>query len=82
MVCDVASYPVRVIELLSTWCGRQAATRMIVTMKFQGSPDWESLNAAVDRGRQAGYYVRVKHFFNNKHECTLLLTRIGGVRAK
>ena len=36
MVCDVAAYPVRIVELVGKWCKQKAAKRIVVTMKFQG----------------------------------------------
>ena len=74
MVCDVASYPKRVAELLERWCGARWAARVIVTCKFQGDePDWGALEDARAVARKHGYEHRSKHFFNNKNECTLML---------
>ena len=73
LVSDVIAYPERVTELLERWCGNQWAKRMVVTMKFQGDPDWAALEQACEVAAARGYAVRVKHFFSNKNEVTLML---------
>ena len=52
------------------------AANMIVTVKFQGSnPSWTDLDEAIRVAQSHGYCARAKHFFNNKHEVTLMLYR-------
>jgi hypothetical protein len=47
---------------------------MVVTAKFQGEAiPWDALDAAVGVVRVHGYKCRVKHFFNNKNEVTLMI---------
>lgn len=76
MVSDVIAYPERVKELLDRWCGGKWAGNMIVTAKFQGDTiPWKSLNAAVESATKHGYECRVKHFFNNKNEVTLMVSQ-------
>ena len=51
MISDIIAYPERIVELLETWCSNRLATRMVVTVKFQGdSPSWEALQQAIDVG--------------------------------
>jgi len=77
LVSDVIAYPDRVLELLRRWCGEQLAVRMVVTMKFQGSVAWEALDEAASEAAAHGYACRSKHFFTNKNEVTLMLTKEG-----
>jgi hypothetical protein len=78
MVSDIIAYPERVIELLHHWCGKQLASNMIITMKFQGStPSWTSLDEAIRVAQSYHYSIRAKHFFNNKNEVTLMLQQKG-----
>lgn len=75
MVSDVIAYPERVAELLDRWCGGKWAERMVVTAKFQGdSIPWDALEAAVKVATDHGYDCRVKHFFNNKNEVTVMVS--------
>ena len=78
MCSDVIAYPKRVPELLERWCAARWARRMVVTVKFQGggeggAVDWEAVDDACRVAASHGYACRPKHFFNNKHELTLML---------
>lgn len=74
LVSDVIAFPERVSELLERWCGGRWAQNMVVTMKFRGAePDWGALEAAVQIAASHGFKCRVKHFFSNKNEVTLML---------
>ena len=75
MVSDVIAYPERVTQLINDWCAGGWADHLVVTMKFQGAPDWVALGAACEVGRSHGYNVRVKHFFANKNEVSMMLRR-------
>ena len=72
MVSDVIAYPQRVPELLAAWCEQPWAQRVVVQMKFKGGPDFELIDQALNAARQAGWWMRAKHFFNDKHEVTLM----------
>jgi 23S rRNA C2498 (ribose-2'-O)-methylase RlmM len=72
MVSDVIAYPQRVPELLAAWCPQPWARRLVVQMKFKGSPDFALIDQAIATARQAGWWMRAKHFFNDKHEITLM----------
>ena len=78
LVSDVIAYPERVSELLERWCTQRWAAQAVVTMKFQGDPDWGALQRAVGVAEKAGYAVRVKHFFSNKNEVTLMMRALDG----
>lgn len=84
MVSDVIAYPERVAELLDRWCGGKWAGRIVVTAKFQGeSIPWDALDAAVKVATDHGYDCRVKHFFNNKNEVTVMASeRVDGTHSK
>lgn len=78
MVSDVIAFPDRIIELLNRWCSNQWAEHMIVTMKFQGEePSLDDLDHAITLAQQYGYHCRAKHFFNNKNEATLMISKEG-----
>lgn len=73
LVSDIIAFPERVAELLRAWCGGGWAKNMVVQMKFRGATDWDALADALAAGRQHGYSVRARHFFNDKNELTLML---------
>lgn len=72
MVSDVIAYPQRVPELLAVWCTGRWAERVVVQMKFKGGPDFDLIHEALAVARQAGWWIRAKHFFNDKHEVTFM----------
>lgn len=72
MVSDVIAYPQRVPELLAMWCEKPWAQRVVVQMKFKGGPDFDLIDQALNTARRAGWWMRAKHFFNDKHEVTLM----------
>ena len=83
MVSDVIAYPDRIIELLNQWCSKQWADHMVVTMKFQGDePSLDELDHAIDLVKRYGYFCRAKHFFNNKNEVTLMISKEGSLCMK
>lgn len=73
MVCDVAAYPERLLELVRAWSAPGGARRIVATMKFQGATDFDAADAlaAIPGGV-------VRHLFHNKHEMTLMWTRPEG----
>jgi hypothetical protein len=75
LVADVVSTPARTLELVETWCGAGLAERLVVQMKFRGDADLEAVAAALALARRHGYAARAKHFFNDKNEMTLMMTR-------
>jgi 23S rRNA C2498 (ribose-2'-O)-methylase RlmM len=83
MVSDVIAYPDRITDLLNQWCSNQWADHMVVTMKFQGDePSLDDLDHAIDVVKQNGYFCRAKHFFNNKNEVTLMISKEGSLCMK
>jgi 23S rRNA (cytidine2498-2'-O)-methyltransferase len=83
LVSDIAAYPERVVELVEAWstgAGHvgHGPKYMILQMKFKGTTDWRVLHATLDRARQLGWHARAKHFFNDKHEASLLCTAVQG----
>lgn len=70
MVCDIACYPDRLLQLIERWLEAGTCRRFICTIKLQGDTD----HAAIQRFTElpAG---RVIHLHHNKHE----LTWFGGV---
>lgn len=74
MISDIISYPDRITELLGNWCSNKWASHMIVTMKFQQEADFDELDRAIETVTKHGYHCRVKHFFNNKNEVTIMVS--------
>lgn len=73
MVSDIIAYPDKIQELLEQWCAGHWASHLVVTLKFQGEmPAWEELDKCIQIAKSHGYECRAKHFFNNKHEVTLM----------
>jgi hypothetical protein len=73
MVSDIIAYPDKIQELLEQWCSGHWASHLVVTVKFQGEmPAWEELDKCIQIAESHGYECRAKHFFNNKHEVTLM----------
>ncbi len=81
IVSDIIAYPQRVPELLHMWCGEHLAERLVIQMKFKGWPDFDLIDAAVQVCRDAGYFARAKHFFNDKHEITLMAGALAATMA-
>ncbi|MBI5610950.1 MAG: hypothetical protein HY902_18910 [Deltaproteobacteria bacterium] len=75
IVSDIIAYPERVPDLLQVWCGGALADRLVIQMKFKGWPDFDLIGAALRVCSTAGYFARAKHFFNDKHEITLMAGR-------
>ena len=78
MVSDIIAYPERVIQLVEDWCADGLAAHLVVTMKFQGTPNWAAMGVASEIAERHGYAVRVKHFFANKNEVSMMLRRTHG----
>lgn len=72
VVSDVIAYPERVLELVEAWCKPEGAKRLILQMKFKGDPQFELIDCAIATARERGFVLRAKHFFNDKHEVTLM----------
>jgi 23S rRNA (cytidine2498-2'-O)-methyltransferase len=78
MVSDIIAYPDKIAELLDHWCGKRWVSHAIVTIKFQSEVPWEDVESAIAIVEGHGYACRTVHFFNNKHEVTLLAVRNDG----
>lgn len=62
---DMAAYPARVWEWVKLWLEAPEVPHMVVTLKMQGEPDWETLHSFQ---RLTG--GRLVHLYHNKHELT------------
>jgi 23S rRNA (cytidine2498-2'-O)-methyltransferase len=81
VVSDVIAYPERCVELLERWCGGLWASRLIFTMKFTGDvPDFVAMAEARAVAERLGFRARLKHFFANKNEVTVMAWRPEGDR--
>ena len=67
MVCDVACYPQRLLDLIERWLESAVCERFVCTVKLQGAGD----TAALER-LAALPHSRLVHLFHNKHELTWL----------
>jgi 23S rRNA (cytidine2498-2'-O)-methyltransferase len=65
LLCDVACYPNRTLDLVQKWIASGKAKNMIITIKLQGDTDFEILEKF-----QAIPNARVIHLIQNKHEAT------------
>ena len=72
LVSDVIAAPERATQLLQNWCSQRWMRWFVVQLKFKGEPSWDELERALACGRQSGYVVRAKHFFNDKNEVTVM----------
>jgi len=73
---DVICTPERLVEVLQKVCEGQWCEHFVGMMKFQGEADFEALAAVEALAAAHGYAARLKHLFNNKNECTVLLSRL------
>lgn len=72
-VSDLIAFPERCVELVSTWTEKRWADRLVFTMKFKGeTPDFDAVDEAQRIAQRNGYVTRVKHFFSNKNEVTIM----------
>ena len=58
---------------MERWCGERWARRLVFTMKFKGNePDFDAIDDARAVAERHGYRIRVKHFFANKNEVSIM----------
>jgi len=67
LLCDVACYPERLLQMLQAWIGSGSCRRIAATVKLQGR--WEPDQTADLREIPGS---RLIHLFHNKHELTFL----------
>jgi 23S rRNA (cytidine2498-2'-O)-methyltransferase len=65
LVCDVVSYPKRLLGLIRKWLDAGRARRIVATLKFQGDTDFETI--AAFRALPGG---QLRHLHHNRHELT------------
>ncbi len=65
LLCDVACYPERLLQLATRWIASERCRRIVATVKLQGpwEPEQTQGFAAIPGGR-------LFHLFHNKHELT------------
>ena len=70
LVCDIACYPGRLLEMVQRWLAAGTCQRFVCTIKLQGDTDHDTVRrfAELPGGR-------LRHLHHNKHE----LTWFGGV---
>ena len=67
MVCDIACYPERLLDLVQRWLASGTCQRFVCTVKLQGEADDPALEALAALPES-----RLVHLFHNKHELTWL----------
>lgn len=64
---DMAAFPAKVLDWVRLWLEEPHPPRMVITLKMQGEPDWDSIRAF-----QAIPRAKLIHLHHNKHELTFL----------
>lgn len=70
LLCDVAAFPQRTLELLRQWLGQRWCRNFVVTTKFRGSDGYELLPAYKEHLRSSGYEFQLRRLNANKNEMT------------
>jgi len=70
LLCDVAAFPQRTLELLEQWLGQRWCRNFVVTTKFRGSEGYELLPAYKKLLRDSGYEFQLRRLNANKNEMT------------
>ncbi len=70
LLCDVAAFPQRTLELLQQWLGQRWCRNFVVTTKFRGSDGYELLPAYKQLLRDSGYEFQLRRLNANKNEMT------------
>lgn len=70
LLCDVAAFPQRTLELLQQWLGQRWCRNFVVTTKFRGSEGYELLPAYKELLRASGYEFQLRRLNANKNEMT------------
>ena len=65
LLCDVACYPERLLQLITTWIESHRCLRIVATVKLQGT--WEPAQTAALAAVPGSGLL---HLFHNKHELT------------
>lgn len=70
LLCDVAAFPQRTLELLQQWLGQRWCRNFVVTTKFRGQEGYELLPAYKQLLRASGYEFQLRRLNANKNEMT------------
>jgi 23S rRNA (cytidine2498-2'-O)-methyltransferase len=70
LLCDVAAFPQRTLELLQQWLGQRWCRNFVVTTKFRGNEGYELLTAYKQLLRDSGYDFLLRRLNANKNEMT------------
>lgn len=74
MLCDVAAYPQRSIDLLEFWLSKKLCKHFAVTLKFKGSEDYSLVHAAEEIAMKYAKEVYIQHLLVNKNEVSVFGT--------
>lgn len=72
LICDVITTPDRTLSILDTWLSKKLCKAFCVTVKFKGSPDFESLHKIRELLTQKTTWFDGKQLTNNKNELTVV----------
>lgn len=70
LLCDVAAFPQRTLELLEQWLGQRWCRNFVVTTKFRSDEGYELLPAYKQLLRTSGYEFQLRRLNANKNEMT------------
>lgn len=70
LLCDVAAFPQRTLELLQQWLGQRLCRNFVVTTKFRGDEGYELLPVYKELLRSSGYEFQLRRLNANKNEMT------------
>ncbi len=70
LLCDVAAFPLRTLELLQQWLGQRWCRNFVVTTKFRSQDGYELLPAYKQLLRDSGYKFQLRRLNANKNEMT------------
>lgn len=71
MVCDVITTPPRTASLIERWVTRQLCKRLLVTVKFKGTPDFSALGSIRSLLDSHCAAFGARQLTNNKNEVTV-----------
>jgi 23S rRNA (cytidine2498-2'-O)-methyltransferase len=70
LLCDVAAFPERTLDLLRHWLEQRWCRNFVVTTKFRGSEGYHLLPNYKDMLRASGYEYQLRRLNANKNEMT------------
>ncbi len=72
LICDVITTPDRTLKILDTWLSKRYCSLFCVTVKFKGTPDFQSLAAIRALLTERTTWFDGKQLAHNKNELTVV----------